>query len=72
MSSATMVMRADGCFWLLLVEACCYGIVYVVPIEYITVIKTVTCICVMLFVMYRSMVFSFLFANVERSELGLY
>ena len=64
MSSATVIVRSGGLFWLKPVAIVLFMLCSTVLLK--------PCCVAMLFVMYGSSVFSSIFAITERSEMGLY
>ena len=69
MSSATVIVRSSGLFWLRPVAMVLFMLCSTVLVEWL-LLKS--CCVEMLFVMYGSSVFSSVFAITERSEMGLY
>ena len=72
MSSATVIVRSGGLFWLKPVAMVLFMLCIAVLVEWLLLKSCCVEMCVMLFVMYRSSVFSSVFAITERSEMGLY
>ena len=68
MSSATVIVRSGGLFWLKPVAVVLFMLCSAVLVEWL-ILKPC---CVELFVLYGSSVFSSIFAITERSEMGLY
>ena len=71
MSSATVIVRSGGLFWLKPV-AMVFMLCSAVLVEWLLLKPCCVEMCGMLFVMYGSSVFSSIFAITERSEMGLY
>ena len=72
MSSATVIVRSGGLFWLKLVAMVLFMLYSAVLVEWLLLKPCCVEMCGMLFVMYGSSVFSIGFAITERSEMGLY
>ena len=72
MSSATVIVRSGGLFWLKPVEMVLFMLCSDVLVEWLLLKPCCVEICGMLFVMYGSSVFSSVFAITERREMGLY
>ena len=73
MSSATVIVRSGGLFWLKPVAMVLFMLCSAVPIEWLLLKPCCVEMCGMLFVIYGSSVFSSVFfAITERSEMGLY
>ena len=72
MSSATVVVRSGGLFWLKPVAMVMFMLCSPVLIEWLLLKPCCVVICGMLFVMYGSSVFSSVFVITEKSEMGLY
>ena len=71
-ASATVIVCSDGVFWLKHVEMGLFMLCIAVLVEWLLLKPFCVVMCVMLFVMYGSSVFSSVFAITERSEIGLY
>ena len=71
MSSATVIARSGGLFWLKPVAMVLFMLCSAVLVERLLLKPCCVEMCVMLFVMYGSSVFSSVFAITERSEMGL-
>ena len=71
-SSATVIMRSGGLFWLKPVAIVLFMLCSAVIVEWLLLKPCCVEMCWMLFVMYGSSVFSSVFAITERSEMGLY
>ena len=72
MSSATVIVRAGGLFWLKPVAIVLFMVCSAVLVEWFLLKPCCVEMCGILFVMYGSSVFSSGFAITERSEMGLY
>ena len=72
MSSATVIVRSGGLFWLKPVAMVLFMLCSAVLVEWLLLKPCCVEMCGMLFVMYGSSVFSSVFAITERSEMGLY
>ena len=72
MSSANVIVRSGGLFWLKPVAMVLFILCRVVLVEWFLLKPCCVEMCRMLFVMYGSNVFSSVFAITERSEMGLY
>ena len=72
MSSATVILRSGGLFWLKPVAMVLFMLCSAVLVEWLLLKPCCVEMCEMLFVMYGSSVFSRVFAITERSEMGLY
>ena len=72
MSSATVIVRSGGLFWLKPVAIVLFMLCSAVLLEWLLLKPCCVEMCGMLFVMYGSSVFSRVFAITERSEMGLY
>ena len=72
MSSATVIVRSGGLFWLKPVAMVLFMLCSAVLVVWLSLKPCCLEICGMLFVMYGSSVFSSVFAITERSEMGLY
>ena len=72
MSSATMIVRSGGLFWLKPVAIVLFMLCSAVLVEWLPLKSCCVEMCGMLFVMYVSSVFSNVFAITDRSEIGLY
>ena len=72
MSSATVIVRSGGLFWLKPVAMVLFMLCSAVLVEWLLLKPCCVEMCGMLFVMYGSSVFSTVFALTERSEMGLY
>ena len=72
MSSATVLVRSGGLFWLKHVAIVLFMLCNAVLVEWLLLKPCCLEMCGMLFVMYGSSVFSSVFAITERSEMGLY
>ena len=72
MSSAIVIVRSGGLFWLKPVATVLFMLCSSVLVEWLLLKPCCVEMCGMLFVMYRSSVFSSVSANTERSEMGLY
>ena len=72
MSSATVIVRSGGLFWLKPVAMVLFMLCSAVLVELLLLKPCCVEMCGMLFVMYWSSVFSSVFAITERSEMGLY
>ena len=72
MSSATVIVRSGGLFWLKPVAILLCMLCSAVRVEWLVLKPCCVEICGMLFVMNRSSVFFSGFAINERSEMGLY
>ena len=68
MSSATVIVRSGGLFWLKPVAMVCSAVL----VEWLLLKPCCVEICGILYVMYGSSVFSNIFSITERSEMGLY
>ena len=68
MSSATVIVRSGGLFWLKPVAMVLFMLCSAVLVEWLLLKPC----CVEMFVMYGSSVFSSVFAITERSEMDLY
>ena len=78
-SSATVIVRSGGLFWLKPVAMVLFMLCSVVFVEWlllkpgcVEMCGMLFVMCGMLFVMYGSSVFSSIFPSTERSEMGLY
>ena len=71
MSSATVIVRSGGLFWLKPV-AMVFMLCSAVLVEWLLLKPCCVEMCGILFVMFGSRVFSCVFAITERSEMGLY
>ena len=69
---ATVVVRSAGFIWLKPVAMVLFMLCSVVLVEWLLLKSCCVEMGGMLFVMYRSSVFSSVFAITERSEMGLY
>ena len=72
MSSATVIVRSGGLFWLKPVAMVVCMLCGVVLVEWLLLKPCCVEMCGMLFVMYGSSVSSSVFVITERSEMGLY
>ena len=72
MSSATVIVRSGGLFWLKPVAMVLFMLCSAVLVEWLLLKQCCVEMCGMLFVMYGSSVFSSIFDITERSEMGLY
>ena len=72
MSSATVIVRSGGLFWLKPVAMVLFMFCSAVLLEWLLLKPCCVEMCGMLFVVYGSSVFSSVFAITERSEMGLY
>ena len=72
MSSATVIVRSGGLFWLKPVAMVLFMLCSAVLVEWSFLKPCCVEMCGMLFVMYGSSVFSSVFAITKRSEMGLY
>ena len=72
MSSATVIVRSGGLFWLKPVSMVLFMLCSTVLVEWFLFKPCCVEMCGMLVVMYGSSVFSSVFAITERSEMGLY
>ena len=72
MSSATVIVRSDGLFWLKPVAMVLFMLCSAVLVEWLLLKPCCVEMCGMLFVMYGSSVFSSVFAINEKSEMDLY
>ena len=72
MSSATVIVRSGGLFWLKPVAMVLFMLCRVVLVEWFLLKPCCVEICGMLFVIYGSSVSSSVFAITERSEMGMY
>ena len=72
MSSATVIVRSGGLFWLKLVTMVLFMLCSVVLVEWLLLKPWCVEKYGMLFAMYGSSVFSSVFAITERSEMSLY
>ena len=72
MSSATVMVRSGGLFWLKPVAMVLFMLCSAVLVEWLFLKTCCVEMCGMLFVMYGSNVFSIVFSITERSEMGLY
>ena len=72
MSSATVIVRSGGLFWLKPVAMVLFILCIAVLVEWLILKPCCVEMCGMLFVMYGSSVFSIVFAITDRSEMGLY
>ena len=70
MSSATVIVRSGGLFWLKPVAMVLFMLCSAVLVERWLVKPCCVEMCGMLFVMYGSSVLSSVFAIIERSEMG--
>ena len=71
MSSATVIVRSGGLFWLKPGAMVLFTLCTVVLSEWLLLKPCCVEMCGMLFVMYGSSFFSNVFAVTERSEMGL-
>ena len=71
-SSATVIMRSGGLFWLKPVAMVLFMLCTAVLVGWLLLKPCCVEMCWMLFVVYVSSVFSSGFAITERSEMGLY
>ena len=71
-SSATVIVRSGGLFWLRPVAIVLFMLCSGVLVEWLVLKPCCVEMCGMLFVMYGSSVFSSVFAITETSEMGLY
>ena len=72
MSSATVIGRSGGMFWLRHVAMALFMVCSAALVEGLLLKPCCVELCGMLFVMYESSVFSSVFAITERSEMGMY
>ena len=72
MSSATVIMRSGGLFWLKPVAMVLFMLCSAALVEWLLLKPCCVKMCGMLFGMYGSGVFSSVFAITEISEMGLY
>ena len=72
MSSATVIVRSGGLFWLKPVAMVLFMLCSDVLVEWLLLKPCCVKMCGMLFVMYGSSVFSSVFAITERSGMDLY
>ena len=72
MSSATVIVRSGGLFWLKPVAMVLFMLCIAVLVEWLLLMPCCVDMCGMLFVMYGSSVFSSVFSITDRSEIGLY
>ena len=72
MSSATVIVRSGGLFWLKPVVMMLFILCSAVLVQWFLLKPCCVEMCGMLFVMYGSSVFSSVFAITERSEMGVY
>ena len=72
MSSATVIMRSGGLFWLKPIAMVLFMLCSAVLVEWMILMTCYVEMCGMLFVVYGSSVFSNVFAITERSEMCLY
>ena len=72
MSSANVIVRSGGLFWLKPVAMVLFMLCSDVLVEWLLLKPCCVEMCGMSFVMYGSSVFSSIFAITERSEMGLY
>ena len=72
MSSATVIVRSGGLFWLKPVAMVLFMLCIAVLVEWLLLKPCCVEMCGMLFVMYGSSVFSSVVAIAERSDMGLY
>ena len=72
MSSATMIVRSGGLFWLKPIVMVLFMLCSDVLVEWLLLKPCCLKMCGMLFVMYGSSVFSSVCAITEGSEMGLY
>ena len=72
MSSATVIVRSGGLFWLKPVAMVLFVLCSDVLVEWLRLKLRCVKMCGMLLVMYGSSVFSSVFAITERSEMVLY
>ena len=70
MSSATVIVRSGGLFWLKPVGMVLFMLCSAVLVEWLPLKPCCVKMCGMLFVIYGSSVFSSVFAINERSEMG--
>ena len=71
-SSATVILRSGGLFWLKPVVMVLFMLCSAVLVDWLLLKPCCVEMCGMLFVMYGSNVFSSVFAITERSEMGMY
>ena len=71
MSSATVIARVGGCFWVKHVAMVLCMLCNVVSVEWLLLSPCSVVMCGMLFVIYGSLVFSSVLANLEISALCL-
>ena len=72
MSSATVIVRSGGLFWLKPVTMMLFMLCSAVLVEWLLLKPCCVEMCGMLFVMYGNSVFSSDFAIFVKSEMGLY
>ena len=72
MSSANVIVRSGGLFWLKPVAMVLFMLCSAVLVEWLPLKPCCVDMCGVLFVMYGSSVFSSVFSITERSEMGLY
>ena len=72
MSSATVILRSGGLFWLKPVAMVLFMFSSAVLVEWLLLKPCCVEMCGMLFVMYGSSVYSSVFAITERSGMSLY
>ena len=72
MSSATVIVRSGGLFWLEPVAMVLFMLCSAVLVEWLLLKPCCVEMCGVLFVMYGRSVFSSVFTITERSEMGLY
>ena len=72
MSSATVIVRSSGLFWLKPVAMVLFMLCSAMLVEWLFLKPCFVEMCGMLFVVYGSSVYSSVFAITERSEMGLY
>ena len=72
MSSATVIVRSGGLFWLDPVAIVLFMLCSAVPVKRLLLKPCCVEMCGMLFVMCGNSFFSSVFAITERSEMGLY
>ena len=72
MSSATVMVRSGGLFWLKPVAMVLFMLCSAVLVEWLLLKPCCVDMCGMLFVMYGITVFSSVFAITERNEMCLY
>ena len=72
MSSATVIVRSGGLFWLKPLATMLFVLCSAVLVEWLLLKPCCVEMCGMLYVMYGSIVFSSVFAITERNQMGLY